>query len=71
MLVLGKLVKFVTANVSFWKIGKICYCKYQFWGHLEKFVTANVSFGKIWENLVLIFFTENYQILIIKVSTAV
>ena len=42
------LVKFVTANVSFGKIGKICYCKYQFWEHLEKFVTANVSFGKIW-----------------------
>ena len=25
------LVKFVTANVSFGEIGKICYCKYQFW----------------------------------------
>ena len=48
------------------------------WEDLGNFVTANVSFGKfgeicgkIWENLVLIFFTENYQILIIKVLTAV
>ena len=59
MSVLGKLVKFVTANVSFGTFGKICYCKCQFWEYLGKFV-------KIWENLVLIYFTKklpniNYQ----------